>query len=450
MAFGDELRAARRRQGWSYSRLIWALKEEARRQSVSIMNDRSLTTALSRWENNRNTPDRIYRKLLTAVLGLPDAEEIAVRTSTYERDLDRAIDALDVLSRWDDESRLFFTSPQGLVDSDRVVSGYLFAKSHFAETQTSPDSSSTAESDSISGRIRARASILMRDDFEQGGGYVLDVLIAFFQESVIPELRVDRPDNQRRAVYAAAAEVTQLLGWSAYDAGRQAVAARYFTLGLRLADEAADRPMGARLLANLSHQYNALGDFRQALTTARAAQAALRGCGATRVETMCVMMEARALAGLRDGRGAAQAVSQAERLFGRSSNEEPAWISYYDAAELSGDIAHAFRDLGREKRAREFARAALTTTTPRRTRVFIKLLDAHAALNHGEMEEATHLATGALRIGKGLKSKRYLHYLRTFTRSIPDLGHPTVAEFTQTLVRQHPEFSLRPDEALRA
>ncbi|WP_157224269.1 hypothetical protein [Nocardia paucivorans] len=263
---------------------------------------------------------------------------------------------------------------------------------------------------------------------------------------VIPELRVDRPDSRRQAVYAAAAEVTQLLGWSAYDLGRQAVAARYFTLGLRLADEASDRPLGARLLANLSHQYNALGDFRQALTTARAARVALRGCGAPRVETMCVMMEARALAGLRDGRGTVQAINQAERLFGCSSPEEPSWISYYDAAELSGDIAHAFRDLGEEKRAREFARAALTTTTPRRTRVFIKLLDAHAALQHGEMEEAAHLATGALRIGKGLKSKRYLHYLRTFARSLPEPGHPTMAEFTHTLIRQHPDFSLNPDK----
>ncbi|MGW5384157.1 hypothetical protein [Nocardia sp. NPDC003963] len=397
------------------------------------MSEASLKTALSRWENNRNVPDRVYRRLLVAVLGLPDAEDIAVRTSTYEQDIERAIDLLEVLTGWEHEDRSVFSPATALVDSDRVISGYLFARSYSVDDIRLRTMSYATEPESIAGRIRATASGMMTADFEQGGGHVRPVLIEYFRHSVVPELRVHRPDGQRRAVFGAAAEVAQLLGWSAYDAGRQAVATRYFTLGLRLADEACDQLMGARLLANLSHQYNALGKYHQALTVSRAAQAALRGRGTNRVETMCVMMEVRALANMRDERGAALAISHAESLFDRSADDEPAWISYYDAAEFSGDLAHAFRDLGAVKRSREFAGTALTPATPRRTRAFIQIVDAEAALKAGDIEEAAHLATAALCGVGALQSQRYLQYLDSFSAKVPDLDHPAMAEFASAL-----------------
>jgi hypothetical protein len=43
-----------------------------------------------------------------------------------------------------------------------------------------------------------------------------------------------------------------------------------------------------------------------------------------------------------------------------------------DAAEFSGDLAHAFRDLGAVKKSRELASAALTPATPRRTRALLE------------------------------------------------------------------------------
>ncbi|MFI5714261.1 hypothetical protein [Nocardia sp. NPDC051750] len=429
--------------------MIWALREEAQRQGVGIMTDRSLMTALSRWENNRNTPDQFYRRLLGVVLGLPIAEDFAVRTSTYEQDVDRAIEALDVLTRWDHEERPVFTSAVGLVETDRVISGYLFARSHAVDDSTPAPTSVAGQQDSVAGRIRVAVSALMSVDFDQGGGRVRTALMHYFQNSVIPELRAERVGDRRRAVYGAGAEVAQLLGWSAYDAGHQPVAARYFTLGLRLADEASDQLMGARLLANLSHQYNSIGNYPQALTMARAAQAALRGRGTASVETLCVMMEARALANLRDERAASQAIGHAERLFDRRSDDEPDWIGYYDAAELSGDIAHAFRDLGVATRSREYTQRALTPTTPRRTRAFIQLVDAGSALKCGDIEEAASLATGALGSGGGLQSQRYLRYLQGFCRSVPDLRHPAMAEFTDIVSARYPKL-LRPGEARRA
>ncbi len=442
MAYGDEIRAARRKLGWSYTRLILALSQEAQRQGVGIMSDRSLSTALSRWENNRFTPSRFYTGLLSVVLGLPDAGDIAARTSTYARDLDHAVDDLEVLTRWDHDERPIFTSADGLVNSDQVISGYLFAHSLSFDDLRVPSPSLVA-GDSVADQIRAAASNLMSVDFEQGGGHVRAALTDYFRGDVVPELRIDRPAAQRCAVYSAAAEVTQLLGWAAYDSGHHSVAMRYFTLGLRLADEAADHLMGARLLANLSHEFNSLGNYSQALTAARAAQAALRGRGTAAVETMCLMMEARALANLHDERGAALAISHAERIFERSTGSEPEWIGYYDAAELSGDIAHAFRDLGIPARTREFTQTALGPTTPRRTRAFIQLVAADATLASGEVEEAAQLATSALRSGSELQSRRYLQYVQAFCRAVPDLTHPAMAEFMDMVTTRYPRL-LRP------
>ncbi|WP_195012739.1 helix-turn-helix domain-containing protein [Nocardia cyriacigeorgica] len=439
MSLGDELRAARRGKGWSYSRLVAAIRDQARRDGVRIMSDRSLTTAISRWENNRNKPDRLYMTLLAAVLGLPDADDVLVRSARYERDIDQAVNFLELLSRLDNGENDLGNSAAQLVDADRVITGYLFARSYAVDGDRHLTDRKGSHGDSVAERIRSTASTLMSVDFALGGGHVRETLITYFHANVIPELRSASAD-MRGDVYAAAAEVAQLLGWSAYDAGSHAVAARYFSLGLRLADEAHDQMLGARLLANLSHQSNFIGNHSQALEFARAAQAALRGRGAPKVETMCVMMEARALASLGDRRGASAAVIHAERVFERRSVDEPEWIGYYDAAELAGDIAHAFRDLAAPSEAGEFARAALTPTTPRRTRAFIQLVAAEVALAAGDLDQAAHLATSALHSGDGLSSHRYVNYLQKFTGSVPHIDEPELAEFVDLLATRHPQF----------
>src|SRR5215469_9200082 len=119
-------------------------------------------------------------------------------------------------------------------------------------------------SNTAGARIRAVAQHLMDIDFQFGGGYVRRILLFYFQSDVMPLLQGSHPENTRREIFGAAAEVTQLLGWSAYDAGRHGAAQRYFMQGLRLATEAGDAMLGGRLLSNLSHQANYLGRYDEA------------------------------------------------------------------------------------------------------------------------------------------------------------------------------------------
>ena len=62
----------------------------------------------------------------------------------------------------------------------------------------------------------------------------------------MPLLRARHPDRVSGELFSAAAEVAEMLGFSAYDAGRHGAAQRYFAQGLRLAGEAGDPVLGAR------------------------------------------------------------------------------------------------------------------------------------------------------------------------------------------------------------
>ncbi len=145
-------------------------------------------------------------------------------------------------------------------------------------------------------------------------------------------MREPHPDPIRREIFGAAAEVAQLLGWSAYDAGRNGAAQRYFMQGLRLASEAQDPVLGGRLLSNLSHQANYLGRYSEAVQFARAAQTGAAGRATPTVNAMFLAMEARALASSGDARMCAQVLNRAEQAFAqRDPTEDPAWIRYFDA-----------------------------------------------------------------------------------------------------------------------
>ncbi|PKV80472.1 hypothetical protein ATK86_4900 [Nocardia fluminea] len=75
------LRSARRARGWSQTRLISALQEQADRDRVGLMTTASLRVALSRWENGHVVPDEVHGRLLRRVLELDEASIAPVPTS---------------------------------------------------------------------------------------------------------------------------------------------------------------------------------------------------------------------------------------------------------------------------------------------------------------------------------------------------------------------------------
>ena len=361
----------------------------------------------------------------------------------YPAESARAVELLDTLTNADmADSPEVIRSNWVSETAPSVITGYLFSSPTWQDDQGSVITANAAAAE----RIRAFTRHLMDLDFKYGGGHVRRVLLFYFRSEIVPLLREPHPGPIRREIFGAAAEVAQLLGWSAYDAGRHGAAQRYFMQGLRLASEAEDPVLGGRLLSNLSHQANYLGRYNEALQFARAAQTGTAGRATPTVNAMFLAMEARALASSGESRMCAQVLNRAEQAFAqRDSSKEPAWISYFDALELAGEAAHCFRELGQPHETQMFAAQAIDPVdTPPRTRAFISMVTAAGAFRAGNLDEALSLANNALGLTGSLQSSRYVRYLTDFHQSLAEkhAHDPAVRQFTELLAKTYPRLRL--------
>jgi tetratricopeptide (TPR) repeat protein len=235
------------------------------------------------------------------------------------------------------------------------------------------------------------------------------------------------------ALFGAAAEVSQLLAWTAYDAGNHRLAHRYLTSTLRLSQVIDDRMFGARILGNLSHQANYLGNHTQAIQLARAAVEGAKGRATPRAMALSSAMEARALSNAGDRIAAARAMNEAARYFEHADTaEDPAWLSYFDEAELTGELCHCFRDLKMRREAVEQAQRAVDSTDPKyaRTLGFCRMVLAQSQLINGELEAAVTTASLAVDGGDSLQSTRFQRYVTDFQHEVSaHSANPVVAAF---------------------
>ena len=247
-------------------------------------------------------------------------------------------------------------------------------------------------------------------------------------------------------MFSATAELAQMLGWSAYDSGRHGAAQRYLVHGLRLAREAGDHLLGAFLLSSLSHQANYLGHFRDAVQLSRAGQHEAAIGGSPTVESMLFAYEARAWrrSATRLAALARCIVPRSRSMLSRASDDDPEWLSFFDAAELAGEAAHCFRDLRDPSAAQDFcAEAIASPATPPRTRAFIGMVNAMAALHAGELDEATSVATAAVNLAGPIDSGRYRHYVSDFVRVATD-KHPRDSRVAELVALTSPLVHRRP------
>jgi hypothetical protein len=290
--------------------------------------------------------------------------------------------------------------------------------------------------------IRTTAQLFMKMDFQFGGGHARASLAQYFADDVCPLLEGRFTDQVGRQLFSAAAEVAQLLGWTAYDVGRHGLAQRYLIQALRLAQAADDRMMGGRLLANMSHQANYLGNFDQAIHLARAAQEGARGTTSATTMAMFLAMEARAHAGNGDDAACSRALREAEALFQRrDASEDPGWIGYFDAAELAGEAAHCFRDLRKPRITQEFVAGAIEQCDPTyvRTLAFVRLVHAASFVQQREPQQAVDAATQAIGLVGSLKSRRYLRYVRDLCADLADYStEAEVQVFTALVAEKYP------------
>jgi hypothetical protein len=193
-------------------------------------------------------------------------------------------------------------------------------------------------------------------DLQSGGGHLYASVVRYLQADVAPRLFGTDDGASNPALFTAAAALTEMAGWMAHDAGRDASAKRHFGRALALVQVGGDHQLTAHILGSMSHLASHLGAPDEAIALARRGRAALHtGPANPALEARMLALEARGVAG-KDTAECARLLLRAERAL----NDTPAatvstWVSHFDEGSLASETTRCLRPLGDLKQARQQA-----------------------------------------------------------------------------------------------
>ncbi|PZT75578.1 sporulation protein [Streptomyces sp. AC1-42W] len=307
--------------------------------------------------------------------------------------------------------------------------------------QPGPDAAADASSLRVGhsdvSKLREAAQDARRWDSKYGGGD--------WRSSMVPEcLRVDAAplllgsysDEVGRALFGAAAELTRLAGWMAFDTGQQEAAQRYYIQALRLARAAADVPLGGYVLASMSLQATYRGFADEGVDLAQAAVERNRGLATARTMSFFRLVEARAHAKANDAPAAGAALKASESWLERSreGDADPAWLGFYSYDRFAADAAECHLDLKAPRQVRRFTEQALSRPTEEfvRSHGLRLVVSAVAELESGNLDAACAAGTRAVEVAGRISSARTTEYVRDLLHRLEPYGdEPRVAELRE-------------------
>jgi DNA-binding XRE family transcriptional regulator/tetratricopeptide (TPR) repeat protein len=201
-------------------------------------------------------------------------------------------------------------------------------------------------------QFTAMIAELRKMDDVAGGGSVLALAQHEFGwvAGLLDQARYD--ERTGRMLFVALAELGQLCGWAAYDAGQHALAQRYYVAALRATHSADDRPLGAHVLSLMAEQAARQGQPAEAVTLIQTALAGTRGRQTPSLLAELYTGQAYAFATLGDASGCTAALSQARTQIERlTPAAEPSWLYWVNPATMTSDVGSALRQLGHAEQA---------------------------------------------------------------------------------------------------
>jgi hypothetical protein len=299
-------------------------------------------------------------------------------------------------------------------------------------------------------------SVMFREwDNQCGGGLRRKAVVGQLHE-VTDLLQDPHPESVARRLYRITADLAALAGWMSYDVGLQPTAQKYLVLALHAAKEAGDRPLGAFVLSSMSRQMIHLERPDDALELIHLAQYGSRDSASATTQAMLHALEARAYANMGQVNKCHRAVRMAEDTFGESrSAEDPAWISFFNEAELHAENAHSYRDLayvaGRSPTYASLAQPEMRMAVegfredPIHQRAYalnlVGMGTVHLLMR--EPEQAAHFTDHAIGVAKRVRSERVNTRIRktahTAARDFPDI--PEVVQLAERLADELPEVA---------
>ncbi|MFK0253115.1 regulator [Streptomyces sp. NPDC090445] len=270
--------------------------------------------------------------------------------------------------------------------------------------------------------LRSVSDLFKTLDQTYGGGHARQALVRYLEHEAEPMLRGTYGETTGRRLFAAAADLTRLAGWTSYDIAAHGLAQRYFVQALRLAQAAADRPYGAYVLVTMSRQAVYLGHGREAVQLARVAQQGVGSGPPPQVQALLHASEARGHAVLGEVRAATASLVRAERALGaaRPGDDVPHWARFFDEAQLADEFGHCHRDLQQYRASAQHAERSLQLRAPAlaRSRLFCRVVLATARLGLGELDQACALGAEAAQQAMEMRSVRAVEYVRDFERRL--------------------------------
>ncbi|MER5420450.1 helix-turn-helix domain-containing protein [Streptosporangium roseum] len=296
-------------------------------------------------------------------------------------------------------------------------------------------------------RINEARKAFSQMDRQFGSGLVRPVVMRYLNGNVAPLLRGRYDDRVGAELMRAAAGMSWMAGWTAFDVNQHGQAQQHFGQALRLAKAGDDPLMGARVLSTLAQQAVHVEQPTWAAWLARAAvDTARRAEAPPRVMSLMLVKEAWAtalqvkFAASQDGHG----VKRVERLLTEAesahaqgvTDRDPAWVAFCDEVELSAQIGRCWSLLGDHRRAADSAEVAITGYGEHlpRSAQFNRVHAAEAYLEMGELEQALASARAAIPMTKALTSVRSVELVRQFAGRLEPYGDSVmVREFRDHL-----------------
>ncbi|MFD5701988.1 regulator [Streptomyces lasiicapitis] len=270
--------------------------------------------------------------------------------------------------------------------------------------------------------LRSVGELFRALDHAYGGGHARQALVRYLEHEAEPMLRGTYGEQAGRRLFAAAADLTRLAGWTSYDIAAHGLAQRYFVQALRLSQAAGDRAYGSYVLVTMSRQAVYLGHGREAVQLARVAQQGVGSSAPPVVQALLHAVEARGHGVLGEVRACSASMVRAERALetSRPGDDVPYWARFFDEAQLADEFAHCNRDLQQYRAAAQHAERSLQLRAPgyARSRLFCRVVLASARLGLGELEQACQLGADAAQAAGEMRSVRAVEYVRDFERRL--------------------------------
>ena len=287
-------------------------------------------------------------------------------------------------------------------------------------------------------------------DLQAGGGHLYASVIRYLQADMAPRLFGSDIGADNRAVFTAAAALTEMAGWMAHDSGRDTAARRHFGRALALVQVGGDAQLNAHVLGSMSHLASHLGQPDEAIGFARQGRTVLlSGPRNPGLEARLLALEARGVAANDKSSPAecAQLLLRAESTL-ENPPYEPAspWVSHFDAGSLASETVRCMRRLGDLAQARSQAERVISLRPSHRTRsrAFGQLALASVLIAQDQPDEACDVVADALGATNSLGSYLVITQLVQVHEQLqPYRGNATVdgfLDFLQDTVRDRLPF----------